>query len=167
LASADASLSEASIAVDRKAVGHTVAERSCKDADFPCISYFLAWWLWKSVVTLAVTVNTTFCPVVRCRRMPVFQRYRLPLTGSRWVIRWLSGRGKTPTLCVFPVFSAAVLEKCRDSSGDWEYYFRSGCLVSADANVSEVSTAVSWKSIGHTVAERSCKDGDFLCTSCI
>jgi hypothetical protein len=36
---------------------HTVAERSGKDADFVCFLY-LAWRLWKSVVTLAVTRNT-------------------------------------------------------------------------------------------------------------
>jgi hypothetical protein len=32
-------------------------------------------------------------------------------------ILWLSGRGKTPTLCVFPVFSAAVMEECCDDCG--------------------------------------------------
>jgi hypothetical protein len=31
-------LFSASIAVDRKSMGHTVAERSWKDADFVCIS---------------------------------------------------------------------------------------------------------------------------------
>jgi hypothetical protein len=39
LASVDASVLEASIAVDRKSMGHTVAEQLCKDADFLCISY--------------------------------------------------------------------------------------------------------------------------------
>jgi hypothetical protein len=33
---------------------------------------------------------------------------------------------KTPTFCVFPVFSVAVMEKCCDACGDGEYYFRSG-----------------------------------------
>jgi hypothetical protein len=42
-------------------------------------------------------------------------------------IRWLSGRGKTPTLCVF-LYLAAVMEKCCDACGDGEYYFRSGCF---------------------------------------
>jgi hypothetical protein len=37
----------------------------------------------------------------------------------------VSGRGKTPTFCVFPVFSVAVMEKCCDACGDGEYYFRS------------------------------------------
>jgi hypothetical protein len=35
------------------------------------------------------------------------------------------------------------------------------------ANVYEASTAVDRKSMGHTVAERSWKDADFVCISCI
>jgi hypothetical protein len=61
--------------------------------------------------------------------------HRLPLTGSRWDIRWVSGGGKTPTFCVFPVFSVAVMEKCCDACGDGEYYFRSGCLAPEGAGV--------------------------------
>jgi hypothetical protein len=30
----------------------------------------------------------------------------------------VSGRGKTPTVCVFPVFSVTVMEKCCDACGD-------------------------------------------------
>jgi hypothetical protein len=30
----------------------------------------------------------------------------------------MSGGGKTPTFCVFPVFSVAVMEKCCDACGD-------------------------------------------------
>jgi hypothetical protein len=37
-ASEGASVSEASNAVDRKSIGHTVADRSWKDADILCIS---------------------------------------------------------------------------------------------------------------------------------
>jgi hypothetical protein len=33
----------------------------------------------------------------------------------------------TSTLCVFPVFSVAVMDKCWDACGDGEYYFRSDC----------------------------------------
>jgi hypothetical protein len=103
-----------------------------------CVYFlYLAWRLWKSVVTLAVTGNTISGRVVRRQRMLVSREHRLLLTGSRWDIRWLSGRGKTPTLCVFPVFSVAVMEKCCDACGDGEYYFRSGCLASEDAGVSE------------------------------
>jgi hypothetical protein len=160
----------------------------------------------------------------------VFQWHRLPLTGSRWDIRWLSSRGTKPTFCVFPVFSVAVLEKCCDACGDGEYYFRSGFSASEGAGVSEASTAVDrsrwdirWlssrgtkptfcvfpvfsvavmekccdacgdgntisgrvfgvrgradvsvastavdrKSMGHTVAEQSWNETDFLCISCI
>jgi hypothetical protein len=35
-------------------------------------------------VTLAVTGNTISGPVFRRYRVTVFQRHRLPLTGSRW-----------------------------------------------------------------------------------
>jgi uncharacterized membrane protein len=38
---------------------HTVADRSSNEADFLCIFLYLAWRLWKSVVTLVVTGNTT------------------------------------------------------------------------------------------------------------
>jgi hypothetical protein len=81
---------------------------------------YLAWRLWKSVVTLAVTGNSISGRVVRRQRVPVFEGHRLPLTGSRWDIRWLSGRGETPTFCVFPVFSVAVMEKRCDACGDGE-----------------------------------------------
>jgi hypothetical protein len=98
---------------------------------------YLAWRLWKSVVTLAVTGNTISGRVVQRQRVLMSEWHRLPLTGSRWDIRWLSGRGKTPTLCVFPVFSVAVMEKCCDACGDGEYYFRSSCSASEGANVFE------------------------------
>jgi hypothetical protein len=133
-----------------------------------CVYFlYLARRLWKSVVTLAVTGNTISGRVVWRQRMLSSREHRLSLTGSRWDIRWLSGRGKTPTLCVFPVFSVAVMEKCCDTCGDGEYYFRSCCLASEGANVSRASIAVDRKSMGHTVAERSWKDADFVCISCI
>jgi hypothetical protein len=75
-------------------------------------------------VTLAVTGNTISGQLFRRYRMPVSEWLRLPWVGSRWDIRWLSGRGKTPTLC------------------DGEYYFRSGCLASEDASVLDASMAV-------------------------
>jgi hypothetical protein len=80
----------------------------------------------ESVVTLAVTGNTISGRVSWRQRVTVFQWHRLPLTGSRWDIRWLSSRGTKPTFCVFPVFRVAVMEKCCDACGDGEYYFRSG-----------------------------------------
>jgi hypothetical protein len=56
-------------------------------------------------VTLAVTGNTIAGQVFRLYRVPVFQRHRLPLTGNRWDIRWLSSRRTKATFCVFPVFA--------------------------------------------------------------
>jgi hypothetical protein len=76
-------------------------------------------------VTLAVTGNSISGGFFRRHRVPVFQWHRLPLTGSRWDIRWVIGRRTQPTVCVFPVFSVAVMEKCCDACGDGEYYFSS------------------------------------------
>jgi hypothetical protein len=46
----------------------------------------------------------------------------------------------TPTFCVFPVLSVAVMEKCCDACGDEEYCFRSGFSALQVDGVSEVST---------------------------
>jgi hypothetical protein len=43
----------------------------------------------------------------------------------------------------------------------------SGSSASEGASDTEASVAVERNSMGHTVAERSWKDGDFLCFSCI
>jgi hypothetical protein len=56
---------------------------------------YLAWRLWKEVLRLAVRGNSISGRVVRRQRVPVFEGHRLPSTGSRWDIRWVSGRGKT------------------------------------------------------------------------
>jgi hypothetical protein len=88
-------------------------------------------------VTLAVTEITNCGEVFVCRKVPVFKRHRLPLTGSQWGIRWLIGRRTKPTFCVFfsvfPVFSMAVMEKCFDACGDVDHLFRSGFLASDGA----------------------------------
>jgi hypothetical protein len=97
----------------------------------------------------------------------VFEWHRLALTGSRWDIRWLSRRVKTPIFCVIPVFSVAVMEKSCDACGDGECYARWRSAASEDAGISIALFGVDLKSIGHTVAERSCNDADFLCISCI
>jgi hypothetical protein len=107
-------------------MGHTVADRSLIRSRLSVYFLYFAWRLRKSVVTLAVTGNTNSGRVYWRQRVTVFQRHRLPLTASRWDIRWLIGRGTKPTFCVFPVFSVAVKEKCCDAYGDGEYYFRSG-----------------------------------------
>jgi hypothetical protein len=41
-------------------------------------------------VTLAVTGSSISNRVFRRRRMTVFQKHRLAMTGSRWDIRWVS-----------------------------------------------------------------------------
>jgi hypothetical protein len=61
-------------------------------------------------VTLMATRNTISGRDFLLRRVPEFRRHRLPLTGSRWDIRWSIGRRTKPTFCVFPVFSVAVME---------------------------------------------------------
>jgi hypothetical protein len=89
-------------------------------------------------VTLAVTESSTSGRVLWLQRMqvihrvPVSQRHRLPLTASRWDIRWLIGRRTKPTICVFfcvfPVISMWVLAKCCAAYGDEESDFRLGFL---------------------------------------
>jgi hypothetical protein len=56
--------------------------------------------LWKGVLRLAVRGNSISGRVVRRQRVPVFEGHRLPSTGSRWDIRWVSGRGKTWFFCI-------------------------------------------------------------------
>jgi hypothetical protein len=128
---------------------------------------YLALRLWKSVVTLAVTEITNCGKVFLRRKMTVFERHRLLLTGSRWDIRWLIGRRTKPTFSVFSVFGAAVKEKCCDACGDRKHYFRSGFMATENANNSEASAAVDRKSMEHTVGDRSSNKPDFLCNSCI
>jgi hypothetical protein len=87
-------------------------------------------------VTRAVTWNTISGRDFRRCRLAVCHWHRMPLTGSRCDIRVKSYCGMTPTFCVFPVSSVAVMEKCCDACGDGEYYLRSGFLVSQGAVVS-------------------------------
>jgi hypothetical protein len=65
----------------------------------------------------------------------VSREHRLSLTGSRWDIRWLSGRGKTPTLCVFPVVSAFRLWKSVVTVAVTGILFPVSCLASEGADV--------------------------------
>jgi hypothetical protein len=71
-------------------------------------------------VTLAMTGSKIYGMVFRRNRVAVFQRHRMPFTGSRWDLRLVSNGGKTPTFCVFRVFSVADMEKCCDACGDGE-----------------------------------------------
>jgi hypothetical protein len=104
-------------------------------------------------VTLAVSWNTISCRVFRPNRVTVFQLHRLPLTRCRLYIRLVSYSGRTPTFCVFPVFSGSVMEKYCDACGVGEYYFRSGFWALQSRSSSEASTAFDRKSMGHTVGE--------------
>jgi hypothetical protein len=71
-------------------MGHTVGEQSWNTRCF----VYLASRLWKGVLRLAVRENSSSCRVFRRQRVPVFEGHRMPSTGSRWDIRWVSGRGK-------------------------------------------------------------------------
>jgi hypothetical protein len=86
-------------------------------------------------VTLVFMGNTISGRVFRRQSVPEFRRHRLSLIGSRWDIRWMIGRRTKPTFFGFPVFSAAVKEKCCDACGYGEYYFRSNFLASEGAGV--------------------------------
>jgi hypothetical protein len=127
---------------------------------------YLAWRLWKSVVTLAVKGNTISGRFFGGMRVPEFKRHRLPLTGSRYDIRWLIGRRTKPTFCVFAVFSVAVMQKCCDACFEGEYCFWSIFSAPEAASVSVASIVVDRKSMGHTVADRSSNEADFLCIIC-
>jgi hypothetical protein len=78
---------------------------------FLCI---LAWRLSKCVLRLAVRGNSNSGQVVRRQKVTVFEEHRLPSTGSRWDIRWMSGSGKTR---FFVYFSVAVMERCFEACG--------------------------------------------------
>jgi hypothetical protein len=56
---------------------------------------YTAWRLWKGVLRLTVEGYSIFGRVSRRQRVQVFEMHRLPSTGSRWDIRWVSGRGKS------------------------------------------------------------------------
>jgi hypothetical protein len=68
-------------------------------------------------VTRAVIWHSNSGRVFRRCRLAVYQWHRMPLTGTRRDIRVKSYCGKTPTVCVIPVFSVAVMEKCCDACG--------------------------------------------------
>jgi hypothetical protein len=101
----------------------------------------------------------------------VFQGHQLPLTGSRWDIRWAIGRRTKPTVCgyfcVFSVFLLSIMVKGCDAYGDREHSLRSSFSASERAVVSEASVAVDRKSMKLTVADRSSNEADFLCISSI
>jgi hypothetical protein len=78
----------------------------------------------------------------------------------------VSGRGKTPTFCVFPVFSVAVNLKCCDAYGDGNRYFQSGFSTLQGDGVPGALTGVDRNSMGHLLGQLSWKDADCLYISC-
>jgi hypothetical protein len=111
--------------------------------------------------------NTISGRVFRRHSVRVLQRHRLLLTGCRWDIRWMIGRRTKPNFYGFPVLRVAVMEKCCDACGYGEHYFRSGFSASECAGVSGATIAVDRMSMGHTKADRSSNEAEFLCISCI
>jgi hypothetical protein len=91
-------------------MGHTVGEQWWKNAVFCVFSVAVM----ESVLRLAVRGNSISGRVVRRQRVPVFDKHRLPSTGSEWDIRWVSGGDKLRFFCVF---SVAVMEKCFEACG--------------------------------------------------
>jgi hypothetical protein len=133
-----------------------------------CVFLYLAWRLWKSVLTLAVTRTTISGRVFRRSRMSVSQRHRRLLTEIDEIYGWQVAVQRRLTLCVFPVFSVAVMEKCCDACGDGEYYFRSSLFdVTGMSVCSEASAAVDRKSMSIRLVSYSGKTPDFVCISCI
>jgi hypothetical protein len=74
---------------------------------------YLAERLWKGVLRLAVSVNSSSGRVFGFQRVPMFEGHRLPSTGSRWDIRWVSGGGKS----IFCVFRLAIMEAGFEACG--------------------------------------------------
>jgi hypothetical protein len=77
-------------------------------------------------VTLVVKGSIISGIVIWRHRVPEFKGHRLPLTASRWDIRWLIGRRTKPSFSVFSVLYVEVMEKCCDACGYGEYYFHLG-----------------------------------------
>jgi hypothetical protein len=63
-----------------------------------CFFVYLAWRLWQSVLRLAVGGNSISRRVVQRQRVPVFEKHRLPSTGSRWDKRQVSCCEETPNI---------------------------------------------------------------------
>jgi hypothetical protein len=65
----------------------------------------------------------------------------------------VSNGEKTPTFCVFYVFSVTAMAKCCDAYGDGNKYFQSCFLALQADGVSLASNVVDRKSMGYTVGE--------------
>jgi hypothetical protein len=78
------------------------------------IFVYLAWRLWKSALRLLVSGNITSRRDVRRQRVPVFEKYRLPSTGSR---RGHALGEQSLKNADFSVFRVAVMAKCFEACG--------------------------------------------------
>jgi uncharacterized membrane protein len=126
---------------------------------------YLAWRLWKSVVTLAVTGNTISGRFFLSIKVPEFKGHRLPLTGSRWDITMADrSSNEADFLCIllylaWRLWKSVVTLAVKGNT-------ISGRVSSALQRVPEyqgASIAVDRKSMLHTVADRSSNEADFLC----
>jgi hypothetical protein len=79
----------------------------------------------------------------------------------------VSYSGRTPTFCVFPVFSVAVMEKCCDACGDGEYYLRSGISTLQGDGVLVAPTALTYVDEIYGWLMTVGKTPDFVCNSCV
>ena len=66
-----------------------------------CCFVYLAWHVWKSVLSLAVRGNTFSGLVVPCQRVPLVDRHRLPSTASQWELRKVTCGGQPQLLLFF------------------------------------------------------------------
>jgi hypothetical protein len=82
-------------------MGHTVADRSWNEAEFFCVFPVFSVAVMEKCCDACGDGEYYFRSGFRRQRVPVFQRHRLPLTGSRWDIRWLIGRGTKPNSVYF------------------------------------------------------------------
>jgi hypothetical protein len=85
---------------------------------------YLAWRLWKSVVTLAVS-GILFPVGFSALQGVSVSEASTAVDRFRRDIRFVSYSGNTPTFCVFPAFGVPVMEKCCQPCGDGDYYFQS------------------------------------------
>jgi hypothetical protein len=71
-------------------MGHTVGELQWKDPDFLCIFWYLACAVMEKCCDACGDFKYYFQSGFLTDKLTVFERHRVPLTGSRWDIRLAS-----------------------------------------------------------------------------
>jgi hypothetical protein len=136
-------------------MGHTVADRSSNEADFLCISCIWRGGLWKSVVTLAVTGLLFPVGIFGVRGCRCFRG--IDCRDRKSMGHTVADRSSNEA--DFSVYFLYLAWRLRKSVVTLAVTGNtiSGRSFSASegAGVSEASTAVDRKSMGHTVADRS------------